>query len=77
MDWTFTARQPPTSTSIAQTLAKTSFAMKVGEADLKGEITGEKLIDAPALTGRFAAGRSSRRANVMQQFGIAAAQYAR
>ena len=70
LDWTFTA--PSTDLDLAaQTLAKTSFAVQVGAVDLKGEIAGEKLIDAPALTGRFQLAEFSPR-ELMQQFGIAA-----
>jgi AsmA protein len=70
LDWTFTA--PSTDLDlVAQTLAKTSFAVTVGAVDLKGEIAGEKLIDAPALTGRFQLAEFSPR-ELMQQFGIAA-----
>jgi AsmA protein len=54
----------------AQTLAKTSFTAEVGDASVQGEITGEKLIDAPSLAGSFALAKVSPRA-LMQQFGIA------
>ncbi|MEO6078496.1 MAG: AsmA family protein [Steroidobacteraceae bacterium] len=54
----------------AQTLADTSFTAQVGAAALAGSIAGSKLIDAPALTGRFELKELAPRA-LMQQFGIA------
>jgi len=54
----------------AQTLAKTSFTAEVGDASVKGEITGEKLIDAPSLVGSFALAKVAPR-KLMEQFGIA------
>ncbi|MEJ0100131.1 MAG: AsmA family protein [Pseudomonadota bacterium] len=56
---------------VAQSLAKTSFTADVGDASLKGEITGGKLIDAPELAGSFALAKLVPR-KLMQQFGIAA-----
>jgi AsmA protein len=55
----------------AQTLSKTSFTAEVGEAELKGEITGAKLIDAPALSGRFQLAELAPR-ELMKQFGMSA-----
>jgi len=54
-----------------QTLSKTSFTAEVGDAELKGEITGAKLIDAPALTGRFQLAELAPR-ELMKQFGMSA-----
>lgn len=55
----------------AQTLTKTSFTAEVGDAELKGEITGAKLIDAPALTGRFQLAELAPR-ELMKELGMSA-----
>ncbi len=55
----------------AQTLAKTSFTAEVGDARLSGEVTGQKLIDAPALAGSFKLAELAPR-KVMTQFGMSA-----
>ena len=53
----------------AQTLAETVFTAEVGAASLGGSIAGTKLIDAPALAGRFELKELAPR-ELMQQFGI-------
>jgi AsmA protein len=53
----------------AQTLTRTGFTAEVGDAELKGEITGAKLIDAPALTGRFQLAEVAPR-EIMKQLGM-------
>ncbi len=55
----------------AQTLTKTSFKAEVGVARLDGEISGEKLIDAPALVGNFKLGELAPR-ELMKQLGMTA-----
>jgi AsmA protein len=53
----------------AQTLAETTYTAQVGAAALSGSIAGTRLIDAPALTGRFDLKQLAPRA-LMQEFGI-------
>jgi AsmA protein len=53
----------------AQTLAPTTFNAEVGDAELKGQVEGRKLIDAPQLAGRFQLAEVAPR-ELMQQFGI-------
>lgn len=53
----------------AQTLASTTFTAEVGDAELKGQVEGTKLIDAPALKGAFQLSEVAPR-ELMQQFGI-------
>ncbi len=68
IDWQFAT--PAADLDLAaQTLAKTSFTADVGEASLKGEITGRKLLAVPELTGSFALARLAPR-KLMQQFGM-------
>ncbi len=55
----------------AQTLAKTAFTAEVGDAELKGQITGAKLIDAPALTGSFQLDELAPR-ELMKELGMSA-----
>jgi AsmA protein len=54
----------------AQTLADSTFVAQVGAAELSGSIAGSKLVDAPALNGRFELKQIAPR-TLMQQFGIA------
>jgi AsmA protein len=54
----------------AQTLAESTFTALVGAAELKGSIAASKLVDAPALNGRFELKQLEPR-TLMQQFGIA------
>jgi AsmA protein len=53
----------------AQTLAETVFTAEIGAAALGGSIAGTRLIDAPALAGRFELKELAPR-ELMQQFGI-------
>jgi len=55
----------------AQTLAQTHFTATAGEAKLQGQISGRKLIDAPALDGSFALAQLAPR-ELLRQFGVAA-----
>ncbi|MEO8315939.1 MAG: AsmA family protein [Pseudomonadota bacterium] len=54
----------------AQTLAESTFTAQVGAAELSGSVAGSKLVDAPALSGRFELKQLAPR-TLMQQFGIA------
>jgi AsmA protein len=53
----------------AQTLAPSTFTAQVGAAELSGSIAGSRLVDAPAMNGRFELRELSPR-TLMQQFGI-------
>jgi AsmA protein len=53
----------------AQTLKESTFTAQVGVAEISGSIAGSKLVDAPALVGRFELKELAPRA-LMQQFGI-------
>ncbi|HTQ36003.1 MAG TPA: AsmA family protein [Steroidobacteraceae bacterium] len=67
--WSFTT--PAADLDLAaQRLAKTSFTAAAGEAKLTGQISGEKLLDAPALAGSFVLAPLAPRA-LFKQLGIA------
>jgi AsmA protein len=53
----------------AQSLANSTFTAQVGAAQMAGSIAGSKLIDAPALQGRFELRQLAPR-ELMQQFGM-------
>lgn len=53
----------------AQTLAQSTFTAQVGAAELSGSIAGSKLVDSPALNGRFELKELAPR-TLMQQLGI-------
>jgi AsmA protein len=70
LDWKFAT--PAADLDLAaQTLTRTSFTAEVGDAKLSGEVAGQKLIDAPALSGRFQLAELALR-KVMTQFGMMA-----
>jgi AsmA protein len=53
----------------AQTLTPAEFTAQIGSAAVSGNITGEKLVDAPALSGRFALQALAPKP-LLQEFGI-------
>jgi AsmA protein len=68
LDWQIT--MPAADLDLmAQTLAPSTFTAQVGAAELSGSIAGSRLVDAPALTGRFELKELAPR-TLMQQFGI-------
>jgi AsmA protein len=54
----------------SQTLAEATFTAQVGIAEFNGSIAGSKLVNGPALAGRFELKQLTPR-TLMQQFGVA------
>jgi AsmA protein len=68
LDWKLS--MPAASLDLnSQTLAETVFTAEIGAASLGGSIAGTRLIDAPALAGRFELKDLAPR-ELMQQFGM-------